>query len=265
MFTRPRFRFTVAEAEAVAITEIRLAAIAARMGTPRTSVRMGTRKTPPPRPSSAPTSPVQAPVRIRSPAGTAGTRAIVSPRPTAPGRISRASGPRGRRRAASSPWARSCCCPAWSSCGRRGPRCRSCPRPSGSSPGGGDCRGSAFLRGALIAFVLLALLRAAPAARLRSARAGPRCSWPRPRPRGSLPYAAWPVAPGADMSLHSLSAAAARLARRDTPDVRAAPAHPRLRRLHARAARAGRGRRAALGPCPPTGRRSWCPPPPTGS
>ena len=66
MFTRPRFRLTVAEAEAVAMTEMRLAAIAARMGTPRPSVSSGTRKTPPPRPSSAPTRPVAAPVRKRS-------------------------------------------------------------------------------------------------------------------------------------------------------------------------------------------------------
>ena len=34
MFTSPRRRFTVADAEAVAMTEIRLAAIASRMGTP---------------------------------------------------------------------------------------------------------------------------------------------------------------------------------------------------------------------------------------
>ena len=64
MFTRPRPRLTVADAEAVAITEIRLAAMAVRIGTPRPRVSSGTRKTPPPRPSSEPTRPVAAPVRI---------------------------------------------------------------------------------------------------------------------------------------------------------------------------------------------------------
>ena len=48
MFTRPRSRFTVADADAVAITEMRLAAMATRMGTPRARVSSGTRKTPPP-------------------------------------------------------------------------------------------------------------------------------------------------------------------------------------------------------------------------
>jgi hypothetical protein len=62
----------------------------------------------------------------------------------------------------------------------------------------------AFLRGALIAFVLLALLRLLqPLPPLR-----PR--WPTLLVAAAaaarlLPYAAWPVAPGADMSLHSLS------------------------------------------------------------
>jgi len=54
MFTRPRPKFTVADAEAVAITEIKLAAIAVRIGMPRPSVSSGTRKTPPPRPRSGP-------------------------------------------------------------------------------------------------------------------------------------------------------------------------------------------------------------------
>ena len=63
----------------------------------------------------------------------------------------------------------------------------------------------AFLRGSLIAFGLLALLRALqPLPPLR-----PR--WPTLLVAAAaaarmLPYAAWPVAPGADMSLHSLSA-----------------------------------------------------------
>jgi hypothetical protein len=63
----------------------------------------------------------------------------------------------------------------------------------------------AFLRGALIAFGLLALLRLLqPLPPLR-----PR--WPTLLVAAAaaarlLPYAAWPVAPGADMSLHSLSA-----------------------------------------------------------
>ena len=55
------------------MTEIRLAAIAARMGTPRASVSSGTRNTPPPRPSSAPTRPVAAPVTKRSAARAART------------------------------------------------------------------------------------------------------------------------------------------------------------------------------------------------
>jgi hypothetical protein len=64
---------------------------------------------------------------------------------------------------------------------------------------------SAFLRGTLIAFALLALLRLLqPLPPLR-----PR--WPTllvatAAAARLLPYAAWPVAPGADMSLHSLSA-----------------------------------------------------------
>ena len=66
MFTSPRSRLIVEEAEAVAITEMRLAAMAARIGTPRESVSRGTRKTPPPRPSSAPTRPVAAPVNTRT-------------------------------------------------------------------------------------------------------------------------------------------------------------------------------------------------------
>ena len=62
----------------------------------------------------------------------------------------------------------------------------------------------AFLHGALIAFALLALLRV-----LRLPPLRPR--WPTVLVAGAaaarlLPYAAWPVAPGADMSLHSLSA-----------------------------------------------------------
>jgi hypothetical protein len=63
----------------------------------------------------------------------------------------------------------------------------------------------AFLRGSLIAFGLLAILRALqPLPPLR-----PR--WPTVLVAAAaaarlLPYAAWPVAPGADMSLHSLSA-----------------------------------------------------------
>jgi hypothetical protein len=59
--TRPRSRLIVEEADAVAITETRLAAIAARMGMPKPRVRRGTRNTPPPNPSSAPTKPVAAP------------------------------------------------------------------------------------------------------------------------------------------------------------------------------------------------------------
>jgi hypothetical protein len=65
MFTRPFSMFTVVEALAVAITETRLAAMAARMGTPKTRVRRGTRKTPPPMPSIAPTTPVTAPMKAR--------------------------------------------------------------------------------------------------------------------------------------------------------------------------------------------------------
>ena len=64
MFTRPFSRFTVDEAEAVAMTEMRLAAMAARMGTPRARVKRGTRNTPPPRPSIAPTRPVTAPAKV---------------------------------------------------------------------------------------------------------------------------------------------------------------------------------------------------------
>jgi hypothetical protein len=62
MFTRPRSRLMVDEADAVAMTEIRLAAMAVRIGNPRVRVRSGTRKTPPPRPRRAPMSPVAAPI-----------------------------------------------------------------------------------------------------------------------------------------------------------------------------------------------------------
>ncbi len=61
-FTRPRPRFTVEVTDAVAITEMRLAATAVRKGTSKTRVSTGTRKMPPPRPSIAPTRPVPAPV-----------------------------------------------------------------------------------------------------------------------------------------------------------------------------------------------------------
>ena len=64
MFTRPRSRFTVELAVAVAITEMRLAATAARMGTWRARVSSGTRKTPPPMPSIAPTTPARPPVTM---------------------------------------------------------------------------------------------------------------------------------------------------------------------------------------------------------
>src|SRR5260221_732102 len=66
MFTSPRSRFTVEDADAVAITETRLAAMAARMGTPSARVSRGTRKTPPPRPRSEPTRPVAPPRAMRS-------------------------------------------------------------------------------------------------------------------------------------------------------------------------------------------------------
>jgi hypothetical protein len=66
MLTRPLRRLTVAEAEADAITDIRLAAIAVRIGTPSASVKSGTSRTPPPSPSSEPTRPVAAPVRNSS-------------------------------------------------------------------------------------------------------------------------------------------------------------------------------------------------------
>ena len=54
------------EADAVAITEMRLAAMAARMGTPRAKVSSGTRKIPPPRPSRAPTRPATPPRAMSS-------------------------------------------------------------------------------------------------------------------------------------------------------------------------------------------------------
>jgi len=53
-------------ATAVDITEMRLAAMATRMGTPRPRVSSGTRNTPPPSPSIAPSSPVAAPVATRT-------------------------------------------------------------------------------------------------------------------------------------------------------------------------------------------------------
>jgi hypothetical protein len=63
----------------------------------------------------------------------------------------------------------------------------------------------AFLHGALVAFALLALLR------LAQPLAATRPGWPALLVAAAaaarlMPYAAWPVAPGADMSLHSLSA-----------------------------------------------------------
>jgi hypothetical protein len=64
---------------------------------------------------------------------------------------------------------------------------------------------TAFLRGALIAFALLALLR------LLQPLPPLRARWPALLVAAAaaarlLPYGVWPVAPGADMSLHSLSA-----------------------------------------------------------
>ena len=66
----------MAEATAVAITEMRLAAMATRMGTPRARVSSGTRKTPPPRPSIAPSSPVAAPVTKSRTAGSNGVATL---------------------------------------------------------------------------------------------------------------------------------------------------------------------------------------------
>jgi hypothetical protein len=65
----------VDDAEAVAITEMRLAAMATRMGTLRARVRRGTRNTPPPGPSRAPMRPVAAPVATRRSGGIVPTRA----------------------------------------------------------------------------------------------------------------------------------------------------------------------------------------------
>src|SRR5260221_3244318 len=214
MFTSPRSRFTVEDADAVAITEMRLAAMAARMGTPSARVSRGTRKTPPPSPSSEPTRPAAPPRAMRS----QGEKSITSLEsypetagieyagPMAPGLVGIAVG-LGPSLLGLLSFAVLLLLPGLLVVRAPWPAVPFLSLAFWVLSWGwllGASR-EPFLRGALLAFVLLVLLRLFKPLDAR------RPGWPTMLVlvAAALPLAAfflWPVCPGAEMSFHSLGA-----------------------------------------------------------